>query len=666
MPKKKKKHKSRAGTPLHSDQSQPARRPRSMPPAGIQGLREANELILQKRWSEALEALQKLEMRFPDRTEILVLLINTAYELEDIRTYAAACERLLKLAPDDPGILTMLASAYLNLEQGAQAFLTFRRFLERWPDDSRAPEVRETVAAIEPVMEKMTAQLGLSGDEGFAIAALHEKALKLTEQNDFREVRKICSEILRRDPGFVPALNNLSVAYFGEGNLRQAIETAEQAAAKHPGDIHALANLAQFNWLLGRFDEARAWGEQLKQSDEPAMERSATEAIAFTYLGDDEAVLECLQSARASEKMEGIIPLLPHLGAVAALRLGDEKQARSLWGEALKLDPTFDLARDNLDDLAKPAAERHAPWPFEIGNWLPSFPSQSLFVQLREALERANLDDVEAVRRAMVKFLERRPEVLRMMPQLLHRGDPETREFMLKLAEGAHTAETLAILLDFAQSRSGPDDMRQEAAQYVMKTGEVPGEHLRVWLDGQWRELEVRTQKIGFEPHEEIAPELQERLDAAMELIFEQKPGAAEPLLLDLIAEAPDSPAPRFYLAVCYLTQGRIPEGRAQMLKVHQEYPDYRLARAALARIRAEEGDITGAEELIAPLISAPELDIQEYRMLGFAQLEIAFRTKNADLAQALVSMLSELVPDDPVVSTYRRRLAKMLESEQV
>ena len=65
-------------------------------------------------------------------------------------------------------------------------------------------------------------------------------------------------------------------------------------------------------------------------------------------------------------------PMLLHLMAVALLRLGREPEARGAWGRALDQRPDFDLAQDNLDDLAKPIDEQHAPWPYSFADWLSS------------------------------------------------------------------------------------------------------------------------------------------------------------------------------------------------------------------------------------------------------------------------------------------------------
>src|SRR5205085_10342975 len=100
---------------------------------------------------------------------------------------------------------------------------------------------------------------------------------------------------------------------------------------------------------------------------------SAKKAEAFSYLGDDEAVMEAFREADLSAPDQPLpADALPyHLAAVASLRLGDEPQARRYWKQAQQCDPSMILAQDNLDDLAKPVGERHAPWAFGFPQWVP-------------------------------------------------------------------------------------------------------------------------------------------------------------------------------------------------------------------------------------------------------------------------------------------------------
>jgi tetratricopeptide (TPR) repeat protein len=95
---------------------------------------------------------------------------------------------------------------------------------------------------------------------------------------------------------------------------------------------------------------------------------------AFSYLGNDQAVLETYEMVHQREdflQMQHGTAVMYHLAAVAYLRLGQAQQARDCWDLALQVSPDYENARANCADLEKPAHLRHAPWSFRIAQWLP-------------------------------------------------------------------------------------------------------------------------------------------------------------------------------------------------------------------------------------------------------------------------------------------------------
>ena len=57
--------------------------------------------------------------------------------------YQATLEQLRQLTPHDPVVVGALASAYAMNDRPTLALQTFRRFLERWPDDAGAAKARK-------------------------------------------------------------------------------------------------------------------------------------------------------------------------------------------------------------------------------------------------------------------------------------------------------------------------------------------------------------------------------------------------------------------------------------------------------------------------------------------------------------------------------------------
>src|SRR6266516_678747 len=110
----------------------------TLPRRLLEELSEADSLVRRKRWAEARDLLESLAQRYPRQVPVLSALVNLYYDLQDMPGYQHACERLIRLVPDDPDLTLGLAGAYLRNLYPVLAMRTFRRFLERWPDHPRA------------------------------------------------------------------------------------------------------------------------------------------------------------------------------------------------------------------------------------------------------------------------------------------------------------------------------------------------------------------------------------------------------------------------------------------------------------------------------------------------------------------------------------------------
>ncbi|MDQ3815681.1 MAG: tetratricopeptide repeat protein, partial [Armatimonadota bacterium] len=522
---------------------------RPLPPRLQAGLNEVESLVTRARWGEARELLEALDHSYPRRPEVLTLLANVCSEQNDAWRYQQACEQLLRLAPDDPELHLALANAYILNTYPVLGLQTLRRFLERWPEHARADEAREILSGLEATATNMVDHLGFSGEDAWELATLHEKMGILLEQGQFREARQAAQQLLERRPDFTPTLNNLSQIMWLEGGADGAIATATRVLDIDPDNVHALSNLARYCYLSGRAEEAWQWAERLKASPATGPELWLKKAEALSYMGDDEGVLEIFQHAVPETGLQPleVDPTLPHLAAVAALRLGREDEARRYWKQTLSIAPGWQLAQENLDDLKRPVGERHAPWPFALPNWIP----QRAIDDLLTSMEATGHSE-EAAMRATRVYLRRHPEVAQRVPFLLDRGDPMGREFALRLALMAQTPEMLEALRDFALGQRGPDALRHQAAQGVAEAGLLPSGPTRLWYDGEWRELIL----MGFELHDEPIirhrRRVQELLAQAIEALHQDRADEAEELFQQALEIEPDAPDILNNLAVTY------------------------------------------------------------------------------------------------------------------
>jgi Flp pilus assembly protein TadD len=622
----------------------------------IEGLQAADTLMRRRRWIEARDLLEPLQVRYPGRVDVLTLLLGVYYELRDTDRYQIGCERLLKLTPNDPEVMLALGSAYMSNVRPVLSLRTYRQFLERWPDHERADEIRQLLVKMAPTVEKLLADVGLQGDDQLDLAVLHEEGQVLMQQGKYAEARQTQRKLLQRRPDFVPALNNLSLICMIEGQLDQAIATARQVLDRVPDNFHALANLTHYCCLSGRVEEAKQWAERLKAVESEAVDVWVKQAEALSYLGDDQGVLDAFHGAERTGHLEpGLADaLLCHLAAVAAMRLGDEKLAHRYWNQALKLEPGHALTRANLADLRRPVGERHAPWAFGFQNWVLPTVLQDLASQFTPAHLKAKQDVVTPILR---RYLRDHPELAGVVPLLLDRGDPEGREFAMRLAVMGVTPELLAALRDFALSQRGPDAMRAEAAQAASAAGLLPSGPIRIWLRGEWGEMMALGFDIHDEPMYRHPPQVEQWGAEAILAMRERKTERAEQLLQQALEIEPHAPDLLNNLAVAYELQGRREEAQALLRQIHERDPDYLFARASLARLCLSRGEIDQAEALLQPLLTRRRFHVDEFGKFCSAQIELLVAQGNDQAARSWLDMWANVDADNPELGDWRRRL---------
>ena len=264
----------------------------------------ADGLIARSRWSEARQVLEEYECDCPGHPIVLRRLLDVYHAERDYGPYCRTCRRLLDAEPGDPFLHLMLADGYLNDARPASALRAFRRFLDHWPDDSFADGARETVAQLEPVVDEMLEDISFPDvpgpkDNRLDLAAMHEEMRVCLSAAEHEQVVVLGERLLSRIPQFVPAMNNLGEGYFWTGRTDKAVAIARRVLDVDPDNFHAMANLSRYLLLGGRLDEARAACERLRAASSERLDIWAKKAETFSLFGDDQAVLDAMDGARA-------------------------------------------------------------------------------------------------------------------------------------------------------------------------------------------------------------------------------------------------------------------------------------------------------------------------------------------------------------------------------
>jgi tetratricopeptide (TPR) repeat protein len=632
----------------------------SIPPRFSVTLEKVAALTQRKRWAEAQELLTDLDRRFPQQPAILIELVNVSYELKDTEEYQYACERLLKIDPINGDVALALAGAYMANLRPALALRAFQNFLQRFSDHPRAGEARQTVVELESMLGSILRDLGLSDETGLPLAALHEEMQADLNQGKYAQVYRIGEELLRRSPNFAPALNNISLAYFADGKLERAIECAQRVLSFEPANIHALSNLIRFLCISGRWLEARQYTGRLIASQVNAMEPWLKKIEAFSFLGDDAAVLDIFAQAEQADEVHqpGGKPYIYHLVAAAELRLGHESAARQHWRQALEASPGLKAAKENLDDLRRPIGARHGPWAYELSQWL----SPKSLLDLKNLLgPTVGNAGGKSVAQAARRFLQIHPEMLTLLPVLLERSDPDSTKFVVALVKMSQSPELLAALKDFALGQRGSDSLRFEAARIVSEAGLLPSGPVKLWAKGEQHESLLLNFEISPEPvRRQYSTAVDELLSSALHALQEHGDATlSETLLKQALQLEPDAPDVLNNLAATYEFQGRAREAETLTRQIFASHPDYFFARVNMARFYTRDNDLDQAEEMLTPLMSRRRLHTTEFVALAVARIELCLARDQKDGARSWFDMLESIQPQHPATEIYRRKLFK-------
>lgn len=623
------------------------------------GLYQADELLEKGQPQQALEVLEELDRKHPDLAPVLELLTNAYYDLQDLKGYERACYRLLKVDPGRADASFGMAGAYMTNFRPGLAIRAFQNFLRGWPEDERAADAQETMEKIRDSLLGEMRHLNLPDQEALELAVQHEQVRFFIDHGQYRQGKRVAEKLLKQYPDFVPALNNLGQIHALQGDQPRAIELARKVLEIEPENIHALSNLARYLFLDGQEAEARQMAQHLKQSQAAPTDALVKKMEAFSILGDDDEVMALYEQAKAAGELDSrdTGPLLSHLAAVVLWQRGREKEARQLWKNALMIDPSFDPARVQLEDLDLPEGERNAPWAYAFQYWI----SYSTIKEYRNLLIKAiKRKSDQAVQSAVRQFLDTHPEVVFISPHILARSDGEGRRFVIKLARVSESPELLAALKDFAFGQRGSDQLRLEAAHFLTEKGLLPSGPNRMYIQGEWREIQLFNFEVTEEPLEEYTdPQVQQLVEESFDAMRDEGAQRAQSLLKKAIALSPDTPSLQYNLVVALQMQGEFEKAQALLEEIHARFPDYFFARVALARLAINAKDLETARALLAGIMQRKRFHFSEINAICKAQVELCLAEKNFEPARYWLDLWEKNDPDNPELERYRPRLAE-------
>jgi tetratricopeptide (TPR) repeat protein len=372
-------------------------------------------------------------------------------------------------------------------------------------------------------------------------------------------------------------------------------------------------------------------------------------------LFDDAGVLQVAEQADKAGALFGkhADPFLLHLAGVAAAHLGEEKRAQKFWKEAVNIAPSFERAQANLDDLDKPPGERDGAWPFELNDWLSPHLFEEFVKTVGRSVDSKNMQNLKS---AAQRYVEKHPHVLALVPALLERGDPVGREFALRLAQMVETPEAIAMIEDFLHSPYGPDKLRQSALQFLQEIKIIEsGAKLSFWSRGRQTEIIAMNWRIDGVPYEKPPAAAIAVAARGFEDMRRGQWERAQEFFSKALDMAPNSASIGFNLAVAEANQGKIAKAIADMKALAERHPKYAFAHCQLALHALANDRIEEARERLKTVSAFEHFHFDEFAT--FCQSQVIFYIigdPNLEAAKHWLQMWEQFAPDDPKLDIIR------------
>lgn len=645
-------------------------RPERLPADLDARLRKATELIEDDRPHEAIDLLEPLAAQYP-RVAPLHHTIAAAYALlGNLWSSLAGFERAYELTRD-PVYWEPLARLYGQLEMNAHAVHAFRQLL-RWSSRRASGDTAASAAAagadeilvlLEEELRRMADELGISTSQAEQGLRHLEDGSQALHRGDYTACVAANRKAARLLGNWPPPHNNLSLALFFGGKPEEAIATAHRVLSHDPANVQALSNLVRFLAWTGRREEAQTFWARLATLEPSDADDRLKMAEAAAILEQDHAVYDLLRPMLdkeiGDETMVTLQPLARFLLAVAEANLRKPEAARRLEelqdqlpGAVLLLEPV---------KAGRPGLGFADRFPYFTASEI--LPRQQM-EELIDLIGRRDKLSERQFRRLMDGFLARFPQAVLAAEKLL--WETEAPEGAVLFLEALGNPAAHAALRRFGLSQAGSDSARIEALHRLVRAGVIqPNETLRVWAEGEWRDVQLRAFEISEQDRPRHDPQTAELLRRGEEAYEAGDERLAEELFARALECDPRATEALNNLGAIYAHGGDHARARQMYQAAIEVDPDCVFPRCNLAAYLVDDGDLEAAEVMLAPLANRTHFRPREMAYYSYVQARIHLEKDEDDAARSALEMAVQIDPDFEPAQRMLERFHFLSEARQ-
>lgn len=281
----------------------------------------------------------------------------------------------------------------------------------------------------------------------------HEEARCHLEEGRFLLAIELLERIVKEEPHFLAARNNLALAYYYTGKMDLAMKCIAQVLEADPANLHALCNLAVLAHHQGEFEKSKKIIQTLKKLVPFHQEHTYKLATTLGILGEHEVAFQLFYRLLKLEVQPEAS--LYHFVAAAAWNTGRYDRACIYWKKAQALDRDSEVASFYLKHVDQwlsmrpvPTVHYHYQLPFEeqLIRFNPQEPNQLVLQQLGT-----------------------NPLLRSSFFWALHHGDAQTKLQVLNLLGWIADEEVKHLLRDFINRKNEDEELKRVARSLLSR-----------------------------------------------------------------------------------------------------------------------------------------------------------------------------------------------------
>jgi len=622
-------------------------------------LRQAENLLRRERAQEAIELLEPLLDVYPRAPELHYAIGQARVAAGDLWGGVGEYEKAQVLSRD-PALWVPLSLLYVQAEMNAHALRALRLALTQPEAAEVADRLRRTVVGLQEEVARLAQHLGVSEQQVEQGLYQMEEAQRALRQGDYRACILLNRRAIKALRDWPPPHNNLAQALFLDGQPGAALATARQVLARDPGNVQALGNGVRFLAWAGQEAEAREWWARLRVVSPQGAGDRLKMAEAAATLDEDESVLQLLQPLARPGVAEAYAPELSEhaqlLLAVAEANTGRPQAQRRLE----RLPGHYPWVGDLLQALRAgrpgPGCSSRFPY-FHYTEMIPG-------PRMRELAELALREDrlsPKRFRRQVDDFVARFPQILLVAEKMTWEGqEPDAGVAILSTIA---TPAAHAALRRFGLSQAGADQARMNALLQLVKAGEIAEDTtLPIWVQGEWRDVQLRECVVSGEPPTHYTPEVARLLNEGAQASNKGDRERAERLFRQALELEPRAREAHNNLGALYAQRGDHAQARAAFQAALEIDPLYTFPRCNLAMYLLDERDVAGAEEMLEPLAGLRRFHPQEMAFYSYAQARLLAHRQEYERARRLLQAALDVYPGYGPAQKLLDRLAESIQ----